>query len=514
MVMSILLSCMAALLPSLLLFFENMQELPITYMLPYFAAMIGLGIILWLIVYLITRKKALSGLIAAASLLLLLNVGRVVPALQSAFPLLGLKVILPVCLIILALIVWGLSKLSEEHQREAVTIVTLGLAALFLASFVTSLINPKKSDDSVETAASENEKTVTVSADEGKLWEYPFTAEDLLPAEGKDRPNIYWILSDEYAGLDELNKYYHYDNSPFYNDLREMGFTVSDHSHNWRSSTYRIIEDILGFKYHENSDQNLQKKRIADPDAPLWAMLRNLGYEIYEAESSKKFNLIDRLNGTADDSSPATIEGSAVINLLLRYSILYRYENEIANKLQPLTNQGDEKTRKAILSVFEWAENSDNHRPDKPSCTAIYIACPHAPYIFDENGNRLPVEQRRNTIDKQYYLNQLIFFSKHVKKMCEAILAADPNAIIVLQSDHGQRLVPNVTQYDSTNIINAVYFKGESIEEIVGKNGLNTWITVLNRQFGLSIPEVEERYMGNDYRVNQRNPDLEDPNVQ
>ena len=41
---------------------------------------------------------------------------------------------------------------------------------------------------------------------------------------------------------------------------------------------------------------------------------------------------------------------------------------------------------------------------------------------------------------------------------------------------------------------------------------LNTWIAVLRKQFGLDIPEAEEKRMKNEYRVDQWDPESENPN--
>ena len=48
--------------------------------------------------------------------------------------------------------------------------------------------------------------------------------------------------------------------------------------------------------------------------------------------------------------------------------------------------------------------------------------------------------------------------------------------------------------------------------EIIDRNGLNTWLAVLNRQFRLNLPEAEEKRMKNEYREEQRDPEAEDPN--
>ena len=117
-----------------------------------------------------------------------------------------------------------------------------------------------------------------------------------------------------------------------------------------------------------------------------------------------------------------------------------------------------------------------------------------------------------DTTDKSLYLNQLIYTSKRLRNVCENIVKTDPDAIVILQSDHGNRHVHNVTELDFTNILNAVYFRGQPMEEITDRNGLNTWLAVLNRQFGLNIPEAEEIRLENKYFRKTRNPNAEDPN--
>lgn len=43
---------------------------------------------------------------------------------------------------------------------------------------------------------------------------------------GANRPNVYYFLFDEYGGYDNLEHYYHFDNSAFLEDLEARGFSV------------------------------------------------------------------------------------------------------------------------------------------------------------------------------------------------------------------------------------------------------------------------------------------------
>ena len=494
MILGIVLCCLAALLPAALLYFPNMAEIPFPDMLPYFAVMAGLGVLAWAGMLLITRRKGLAALAAALWLLVLLNVGRLTPILEKPAPALaGFKFLAPASLVILAAATFGLSRLSEDFLRDAVKVAALALAAFILAAAVPAVVRSLQPEETEEAAASAERI-------------------DTAPAEGKDRPNIYWIIADEYAGLDELEKYYHYDNSPFYDSLRELGFTVSDHSYNWAVETFHILYDTLNLRYASaNTGKKLRESLVTDPDLPLWTLMRDLGYEVCEAESTNKFRLVNRLEKKVEYDPPRTSDGNTVANLLVQYSVFRRYEDRILGAVAPALVKTSE--RQSVLNVLEWAENPDNMRTDRPTFTVVYMKCPHEPFVFDQDGGTVPRELDGEKHDKSYYLNQLIYISKRLRNACETIVKADPDAIVLLQSDHGHRFVYNSTRLDETNVMNAVYFRGGPLEEIVNKNMLNTWRTVLRKQFGLDLPDVKEKRLKNEYYEFYRDPNEEDPNA-
>ena len=113
MVLGLLLCMTAAVLPAAMLYFPNLSEIAFSEMLPYFGAMCGIGALAWAGMYLVTRRKGLAAVAAAAWLLVLLNIGRAVPALQTVFPLAGLKIIAPAVLVLQVL--WG-SRDLQAHQ--------------------------------------------------------------------------------------------------------------------------------------------------------------------------------------------------------------------------------------------------------------------------------------------------------------------------------------------------------------------------------------------------------------
>lgn len=64
-----------------------------------------------------------------------------------------------------------------------------------------------------------------------------------------NKPDIYFIIADEYAGKKELNDIFHFDNSPFENDLRQRGFHLIHNSRSNYNWTPYSLASILNMNY-------------------------------------------------------------------------------------------------------------------------------------------------------------------------------------------------------------------------------------------------------------------------
>ena len=89
------------------------------------------------------------------------------------------------------------------------------------------------------------------------------------------------------------------------------------------------------------------------------------------------------------------MDGDTVPNLLIRYSILYRYENDLIRLITP--EKTKEERSEFFLRFFSWGEDKSHYTRLKNAFTAIYIKSPHTPYMFDEDGNPIKAgdEDRR-----------------------------------------------------------------------------------------------------------------------
>lgn len=138
-----------------------------------------------------------------------------------------------------------------------------------------------------------------------------------------------------------------------------------------------------------------------------------------------------------------------------------------------------------------------------PTLTVGYIQCPHSPTMVGPHGEELPFSTGWNWRDHSLYLGQVEFINDYILKLVDTIRERDPEAVIFLQSDHGNRFAIHMmqigewTEYDPyvenpymQNILNCVYYKGQSFP-IEGETGINTMRMVFREVLGADLPPIE-----------------------
>ncbi len=314
---------------------------------------------------------------------------------------------------------------------------------------------------------------------------------------GDNRPNVYYFLFDEYGGYDNLKHYYDFDNSAFLDELKNRGFSVSLHSHNTEAvATDTIVPNLLNMNYVVKVEESGHKKAQYRRSCLLYQMFADNGYQI---------NLINHVDylGTG---------GCHVLtsNQTRRTISEYLMRNSIYNKFPAF---------RKLLDQFFVADYGDNYRAsldnaleaeltcwqeaqDGPTLTVGYVQCPHSPTMVGPNGEDLPFSTGWNWRDHSLYLGQVEFINKHILKLVDTIQEHDPDALIFLQSDHGNRYAIHMVQvgewsdYDPheenqymQNVLNCVYYQGQSFD-IEGETGINTMRKVFSQVLGANLPPI------------------------
>ena len=86
-----------------------------------------------------------------------------------------------------------------------------------------------------------------------------------VAAENPDQPDIYYIITDEYARADVLEEFYDHDNSGFLDQLRERGFYVAEQSFSNYALTFLSLASSLDMRYVNDRVRRHSKQRRRSP---------------------------------------------------------------------------------------------------------------------------------------------------------------------------------------------------------------------------------------------------------
>ena len=305
-----------------------------------------------------------------------------------------------------------------------------------------------------------------------------------------EQPDVYYIILDEYASFAQMSEYFGKYPTNFAAFLEQHAFNVSTGSYNPAFLTTEVMAGLVGMTLPERStryelapDGRLQ--RYVDcpagyqdvfAESALMRFFKDRGYAIYVSTMlGNLFNLrtpfltdhVFQLNSGRGEASlqntvfATVMEGSALAPLLACLPQDPHYYNRL------------------VEDLFTWL--ADPAGKVHPRFMFVHVACPHAPYLFEKDGTwRM---EPGSLSDSANYLEQYLFVTARIMTVLEKLLAADPDCVVILQSDHGYRHEITLPVDDMTHIFNAVYFRGRRLK-VEGLSGLDTERRVLNELFG------------------------------
>jgi hypothetical protein len=248
-------------------------------------------------------------------------------------------------------------------------------------------------------------------------------------------PNVYLILLDGYPRRDTLMDYFGFDNGPFVDTLEDRGFEVAEHSKSTNIATIqtvptmmqmRPLEELLGEEWDGSNAQHRRLWQLLNA-APALAGYRAAGYTTYSIVS------------------PAPAVDWRTADVVLAGPWLSNFESHLVeNGLLGLILPLEAMDRAAILDAFEYLQASAG---PSPRFVFAHIYSPHTPYLFAADGR--PAEpcgyECRNHVGPpnptlaDRLIGQLQFINGRVIEAVDRIIDVDPQAIVIVFSDHGLR---------------------------------------------------------------------------
>lgn len=315
----------------------------------------------------------------------------------------------------------------------------------------------------------------------------------LIVADLEKKPDVYFFVLDGYSGRDTLKSDFNYDLTNFENKLMQRGFLIPQASYSNYPSTAASSPSFLNMMYLDvipnelgknSTDQRIIHK-ITNENNVMKIFKKN-GYRIttFYAGSGATGDptLVDRKL-----CNYGTIDYDLRKNFVLTY-IPISYFNK-----QLLQQQKYEKLECFFSTVMNF--DKDEQRPDY---IHGHISLPHAPYIYNEKGER--VFSVVGLKDNNAYFKQLLFTNTKMLEIIDSIQNHSPTAIIMIIADHGYRGEinwENPTNKDYTrgfNIISAFYFPGKDVNLPSEFSTVNTFRIFFNEYFNANYEILENRH--------------------
>ena len=320
-------------------------------------------------------------------------------------------------------------------------------------------------------------------------------------------PDVYYIILDSYPRDDVLRKDIKFENTPFLEKLRELGFYISLCSQSNYATTELSLPSSLNFEYLDATITNYKGR--ANDLSPFWPLLKyskvrqifeNLGYTTVTFETGFNWSELEdtdvyihrSLRSLRLDSLRRINNFEGLFIKTTAGLILTDIQSRIPKFLKIDVDAVDMKEhRERTLFVFNELNNVPSQISGPKFVFAHFIA-PHRPFVFGFNGEEVNLPKH---LDDQQYIQasqaQISYVSQRVVELVTHIIEQSKvPPIIILQGDHGQS---RSTPAHRMAILNAYYLPGDGEKSLYpGISPVNTFRVVFNGYFTGSFSLLQD----------------------
>lgn len=242
------------------------------------------------------------------------------------------------------------------------------------------------------------------------------------------KPDIYFIISDMHISQITSEKHLSDDKHIFISKLKSLGFFVANNAASNYAYTLLSIPSMLNLSYIPKEMNDAQKIIPYYDHNRLAVELKKMGYQyVFISPRGYIIGNSDIADVNTTCSSLSDFEG-----ILWQYSLFFR-ANKFGNTYRNDIQCGIKKIKESALMPG-------------PKFIFAHLLSPHPPYVFDRNGNPVPLRKQNDLrvsltkviLNKDGYLNQMQFISKKLLEITQFILKHSKEPpIIIIQGDHG-----------------------------------------------------------------------------
>ena len=276
------------------------------------------------------------------------------------------------------------------------------------------------------------------------------------------RPDIYYIIFDEYARHDSLGDF---DNTGFLRELQRRGFYIADEATSNYMFSQHSISSLLNMTYLDSlgfrTPSRFSQLRSLGRHHAVGSILKELGYTYVHLRSGYTITDQAPLADVIVSFAPSGILfGDEEAGYRSAFStdsmLLGRFVRELiqTTALRPILGHhlapGDDVLYpwwhpNRTLQMFDYLINPID--VDGPKFVLAHFVKPHPPATFDRHGNAVLGKSIHDAFREDHdpsvpssYIGQIIYLNSRILEMVDRILQThEEQPIIVIASDHGRQ---------------------------------------------------------------------------
>jgi Sulfatase len=313
------------------------------------------------------------------------------------------------------------------------------------------------------------------------------------------KPDIFFIIFDEYTSTIALKKYFGYDNSRLDSTLLNNNFFIAKGSKSNYNSTPLSIGSSLNLQYF-NADfkkestvpRMLLRGQYSMKKSLLPAILSDQGYSIVNAGVCEVGNY------------PAPVEpnfNKGIKAILYKETLWGRVRKEILWNFGKLLFGTDYKITTGLeeniitnKNNFQRILQELNTQTTQPKFVFGHILSPHPPSFYDSSGRqRAMTRLDETTYSDSLYVDQLIYINNWIDTVVKSANKQwGRPRLVIIEGDHGKRgsspsRKPAASEKEFMNL-NAYYFSDKNYSLLYDSiSPVNSFRVVLNKYFNTNL---------------------------
>lgn len=309
-------------------------------------------------------------------------------------------------------------------------------------------------------------------------------------------PSIHLILWDGYPGFRSLSEYFKFDNNDLKSYLQSNLYYVADHNHSNYYQTYISVNSLLNMQYisylHQVplNEYNTVMHHLQQIDEnAVVNFLKSNQYHFYN-------NSIFEIDGKEVHHHNPKFKSSESIHF--NQTFHKRMEKDHLWKFIKGRFKFDFAYRRIVLQQhlqnLSTIENLLKARPQTPHFTYSHIIMPHDPYFTDSIGVLLDRELAGKANNEELYVSYIKYTNLKIKEIVKHLSQTEPNAIVIIMSDHGYREYTAATdQHRKFDNLLAVHFPDTNYSTLNKINSnVNLFRIILNQYFSQQLPSLKD----------------------